>query len=90
MLAISGRRRQKPVDKTLLTIMLMLMMLGLLTLFSATYYKAQDAGDPLSEVKKQLSGMAVDIAEQMVSREINAEDQDRLVDEFIRNAGDKA
>ena len=62
MLAISGRRRQKPVDKTLLTIMLMLMMLGLVTLFSATYYKAQDAGDPLSEVKKQLFGAAVGAA----------------------------
>ena len=43
-----------------------------------------------AEVKKELSGMAVDIAEQMVSRELNAADQDKLVDEFIRNAGDKA
>lgn len=43
-----------------------------------------------SEVKKELSGMAVDIAEQMVSREIKAEDHADLVDEFIRNAGDKA
>ncbi len=50
----------------------------------------QERVKAFSEVKKQLSGMAVDIAEQMVSREINAEDQDRLVDEFIRNAGDKA
>lgn len=54
-----ARLRQKPVDKTLLTIMVILMMLGLLTLFSATYYKAQDGGDPLSEVKKQLFGVAV-------------------------------
>ena len=42
-----------------------------------------------SEVRKELSGMAVDIAEQMVSRELEAADRDRLVDEFIRNAGDK-
>ena len=56
------RRRPKPVDKTLLTIMAMLLMLGLLTLFSATYYKAQDGGDPLSEVKKQLFGAAVGAA----------------------------
>ena len=56
------RRKPKPVDKTLLTMMTLLMMLGLLTLFSATYYKAQDAGDPLSEVKKQLFGAAVGAA----------------------------
>ena len=50
----------------------------------------QERAKAFSEVKKQLSGMAVDIAEQMVSRELTAQDQDRLVDEFIRNAGDKA
>lgn len=59
MLSTSPVSRKKPVDKTLLTIMVILMMLGLLTLFSATYYKAQDGGDPLSEVKKQLFGVAV-------------------------------
>ena len=42
------------------------------------------------ELQGELSGMAVDIAEQMVSREIKAEDYDKLVDEFIRNAGEKA
>ncbi len=55
-------RRRKPVDRTLLTIMTMLLLLGLLTLFSATYYKAQESGDPLSEVKKQLFGVAVGAA----------------------------
>ena len=62
MFAAVKRRKPKPVDKTLLTIMTMLLMLGLLTLFSATYYKAQDGGDPLSEVKKQLFGVAVGAA----------------------------
>jgi len=57
--AVHSRPRHKPVDKSLLTIMILLLMLGLLTLFSATYYKAQDGGDPLSEVKKQLFGVAV-------------------------------
>ena len=51
---------------------------------------AQERVKAFSEVKKELSGMAVDIAEQMVGRELNANDQDKLVDEFIRNAGDKA
>jgi len=50
----------------------------------------QERVKAFSEVKKELSGMAVDIAEQMVSRELNADDQDKLVDEFIRNAGEKA
>ena len=31
-----------------------------------------------------------EIAEQMVSREIKADDYDKLVDEFIRNAGEEA
>lgn len=52
-------KKQKPIDKTLLTIMAVLLLLGLLTLFSATYYKAQDTGDPWSEVVKQLFGVAV-------------------------------
>ena len=61
MLSFSSKRKEnKPVDLTLLTIMLLLLMLGLVTLFSATYYKAvQDGADPFSEVKKQLFGAAV-------------------------------
>ena len=59
MLASLRASRRKPMDRTLLTIMTLLLMLGLLTLFSATYYKAQDGGDALSEVKKQLFGAAV-------------------------------
>ena len=70
MLAAVKNRRQKPVDKTLLTIMILLMMLGLLTLFSATYYKAQDGGDPLSEVKKQVFGAAVGAAAMAVTAHI--------------------
>ena len=62
MMTVMRPRRRKPVDRTLLTIMTMLLLLGLLTLFSATYYKAQESGDPLSEVKKQLFGVAVGAA----------------------------
>ena len=64
------RRRTKPVDKTLLTLMVMLLLLGLLTLFSATYYKAQDRGDALSEVKKQFFGVAVGAAAMSVTMRI--------------------
>jgi len=53
------KRKRRPVDKTLPVIMILLLMMGLVTLFSATYYNAQDGGDALSEVKKQLFGMAI-------------------------------
>lgn len=43
----------------MLTLMFTLLMLGLLTLFSATYYQGLETGDPLSEVKKQLLGAVV-------------------------------
>ena len=53
------KRKRRPVDKTLPVIVGLLLMMGLVTLFSATYYNAQDSGDALSEVKKQLFGMAI-------------------------------
>ena len=53
------RKRLKPADGTLALILALLMMCGLLTLFSATYYKAIDKGDALLEVKKQLIGVGL-------------------------------
>ncbi|MDY4063235.1 MAG: putative lipid II flippase FtsW [Candidatus Limiplasma sp.] len=53
------RKRLKPADGTLVLILALLMMCGLLTLFSATYYKAIDKGDALLEVKKQLIGVGL-------------------------------
>ena len=53
------KRKRRPVNKTLPVIVGLLLMMGLVTLFSATYYNAQDGGDALSEVKKQLFGMAI-------------------------------
>ncbi|MBQ3079330.1 MAG: F0F1 ATP synthase subunit B [Clostridia bacterium] len=41
-----------------------------------------------SEVKTQLADMAVDIAEKMVGREFSVSDQDQLVEDFLKNAGD--
>ncbi len=51
---------------------------------------AQERLKAYTELKKDLSGMAVDIAEKMVGREINEADQAALVKEFIQNAGDEA
>lgn len=42
-----------------------------------------------TEVRNQLGEMAVEIAGQIVNREINEDDHRVLVDEFIRNAGEK-
>lgn len=53
------RSRRRPADRTLLTILALLLMAGLLCLFSATYYKAVDQGDALLEVKRQLVGVAL-------------------------------
>lgn len=51
--------RRAGVDRTLLLILSLLMMCGLLALFSATYYKAVDEGDALLEVKRQLVGIGL-------------------------------
>lgn len=64
------RVRKKPVDRTLLRITVLLLLLGLLTLFSATYYRAGPEGDPLSEVKKQLFGVAVGAAAMAVTSRV--------------------
>ena len=53
------KARLKPADGTLALILALLMMCGLLTLFSATYYKAVDQGDALLEVKKQFIGVGL-------------------------------
>lgn len=53
------KRKTRPVDCTLLLLTVLLILGGLLTLFSATYYKAAASGDPLLEVKRQLIGVAL-------------------------------
>ena len=68
MLELKAKRR--PVDKVLLMIMCLLMLFGLLTLFSATYYQALSSGDALSEVKKQLFGVAVGAAAMSVTARV--------------------
>ncbi len=53
------KTKLNPVDGTLVAVLIMLLLAGLLILFSATYYTAQDKGDPLGEVKKQLIGIGL-------------------------------
>ncbi len=65
------KRRRAPVDKTLLLIVALLLMFGLLCLFSATYYKAVAKGDALMEVKRQLLGIALGAALMFVTSRIH-------------------
>ena len=49
---------------------------------------AQEKKKALNDAKDELSDMAVAIAEKVVGRELNVQDRDRLVDEFIDALGD--
>ena len=53
------KKRRARVDHTLLALLALLLMGGLLTLFSATYYKAVRQGNALLEVKRQLIGVGL-------------------------------
>ena len=48
----------------------------------------QERRSAFDSLKNDISSMAVDIAEKMVGREINAQDQQSLVEDFLTNAGD--
>ena len=53
------KRARAPVDSAMMAVLLMLLMGGILILFSATYYQALRKGDPLLEVKRQLVGIGL-------------------------------
>ncbi|MBR3794879.1 MAG: putative lipid II flippase FtsW [Clostridia bacterium] len=52
-------RIRRTCDKRVVALMVLLLALGLVTLFSATYYQRTASGDPLSAVKKQLFGVVL-------------------------------
>jgi len=52
-------RQRTGVDRTLLTILAMMLMSGLVVLFSATYYNASSRGDAWMDVKRQLIGIGL-------------------------------
>ncbi len=64
------QRKRDPVDGTLMTVFIMLLLAGLLVLFSATYYTAQDTGDPFAEVRRQLIGIALGAAAMTITSRI--------------------
>ena len=53
---------RRTCDKTVVLLMVLLLVLGLITLFSATYYQRTASGDPLSAVRKQLFGVLLGAA----------------------------
>ena len=56
------KRAKRTCDKTVVVLMVLLLIMGLLTLFSATYYQKAATGDALAAVKKQLIGVALGAA----------------------------
>ncbi len=64
------KKKRAGVDHTLLTLLALLLMGGLLTLFSATYYKAVQSGDALLEVKRQLIGIGLGAVLMLVTSRI--------------------
>lgn len=65
-----ARKKLDPVDGTLVMILILLLLAGLLILFSATWYTAQDTGSPLSEVFKQLIGVGLGAVAMVVTSRI--------------------
>lgn len=49
---------------------------------------AQEKKKAINEAKNEISGIAVAIAEKVVGRELNAADQNKLVDKFISGLGE--
>ena len=46
---------------------------------------AQEKKKAVNEIKNEISGMSVDIAEKVVGREIKEEDHKKLIDSFIES-----
>ena len=57
----SGTQKKagKRVDMRVLVLLLLLLMTGLMALFSASYYNFQDTGDAYAKVRQQLYGIAL-------------------------------
>ena len=49
---------------------------------------ARDRKKAVNEMKDEISGLSVDIAEQVLGRVISSEDHDQLVDSFIESLGE--
>lgn len=59
---IRPEKARRTCDKSVVVLMVLLLAMGLVTLFSATYYQRTASGDALSAVKKQLLGVGLGAA----------------------------
>ena len=47
------------IDMRVLVLLILLLLTGLVSLFSASYYNFQDSGDAFAKVRQQLAGIAL-------------------------------
>ena len=64
------QRKRPPVDATLIVVLFLLLLTGLITLLSATYYTASATADPFGEVKRQLLGIGLGAAAMLCTSRI--------------------
>ena len=62
--------KRKPCDKTLVTVMTLLILFGLCALFSATYFNATTT-DPFSEMRKQLLGLVLGLGAMQLTMRVD-------------------
>ena len=48
----------------------------------------QEKRQAVREIRDDIGGIAVDLAEKVIERELNEEDHRKLIDEYIRNVGE--
>ena len=51
---------------------------------------AQEKRKAVNEIKNEIGGLAMDIAEKVIEREIRENDHTKLIDEFIANVGEES
>ena len=56
------KRIGNPIDMRVLVLLLLLLMAGLVALYSASYYNFQDSGDAYAKVRQQIAGIAMGAA----------------------------
>ena len=71
MKAQTINKPRRAVDSAMVLVIFLLLLAGLTVLFSATFYAAQDRGDPLADVKKQLVGVLLGAAAMAVTANIH-------------------
>ena len=49
---------------------------------------AQEKKKAINDAKDEISGISMAIAEKVVERQLNAADQQKLIDQFIKDLGD--